>query len=223
MATAPPVTQQIVRNQQGTPKPQVNVHLSDIEDCLVRDRYGNRIGFRRLYQEKKSIIVFVKNFLCYTCKEYVEDLAKIPMKSLLSADVRLIVIGQSSHCHIEPFCALTRYPHEIYVDPERKIYTRLGMRRGEMFAESASQCPHVRSSMLQGTISSLWRAMISPAFDFQGDPLQQGGAIIAGPGSEVHFAHFDMNRLDHMPINWLLQLAGVETVDFSDQPKIIHV
>lgn len=222
MATGP-VTQQIVRNQQGTQKPPVNVHLSDVEDCLVYDRYGNGIPFGRLYQDKTSIIVFVKNFLCYTCKEYVEDLAKIPKKSLLSADVRFVVIGQSSHCHIEPFCELTRYPHEIYVDPERKIYTTLGMRRGEAFAESASPCPHVRSSMLQGTVSSLWRAMKSPAFDFQGDPLQQGGAIIAGPGSEVHFAHFDMNRLDHMPINWLLQLAGVETVDFSDQPKIIHV
>ncbi|XP_061116006.1 peroxiredoxin-like 2C [Conger conger] len=223
MATGPPVTQQIGRNQQGTPNPPVNVHLSEVEDCLVHDRLGNCIPFRRLYQEKKSIIVFVKNFLCYTCREYVEDLAKIPKKSLMSADVRLVVIGQSSHHHIEPFCALTKYPHEIYVDPERKVYTRLGMRRGEIFTESGSRCRHVRSSMLQGTVSSLWLAMKSPAFDFQGDPLQQGGAIIVGPGSEVHFAHFDSNRLDHMPINWLLQLAGVETVDFSDQPKIIHV
>lgn len=66
--------------------------------------------------------------------------------------------------------------------------------------------------------------MTSPAFDFQGDLHQQGGAIIAGPGSQVHFSHFDMNRLDHMPINWLLQLAGVQkTLDFSDEPKIIHV
>ncbi|KAG9329255.1 hypothetical protein JZ751_006593 [Albula glossodonta] len=223
MATTPPVTQQIARNQQGTPTPPVNVNITDVEDCQIRDRHGNRIPFRSLYHNKKSIIVFVRNFLCYTCKEYVEDLAKIPQKSLASADVRLIVIGQSSHCHIEPFCALTKYPHEIYVDPERQIYKKLGMRRGETFVESASLSPHVKSSTLGGSMKSLWRAVKSPAFDFQGDPLQQGGAIILGPGSDVHFAHFDMNRLGHMPINWLLQLAGVETVDFSDQPKIIQV
>ncbi|KAJ8413998.1 hypothetical protein AAFF_G00065960 [Aldrovandia affinis] len=223
MATSPPVTQQIPRNQQGAPKPPVNVNFSDVENCLVQDRHGNRIPFRSLCQENKSIIVFVRNFLCYTCKEYVEDLSKVPNKSLVGADVRLIVIGQSSPCHIEPFCALTGYPHEIYVDPERRIYNKLGMRRGEEFVESAFLSPHVKSSMLGGSMRSMWRAMTSPAFDFQGDPLQQGGAIIAGPGSEVHFAHFDMNRLDHMPINWLLQLAGVDTVDFSDQPKIIHV
>ncbi len=42
-------------------------------------------------------------------------------------------------------------------------------------------------------------------------------------GPEVDFAHFDMNRLDHMPINWLLQLAGLQTLDFSDSPKIIDI
>lgn len=103
--------------------------------------------------------------------------------------------------------------------------------------------------------------MSSPAFDFQGDLHQQGGAIIVGPGNlplgicllcnlsvskaqciyvlpspphpypppphigtQVHYAHFDTNRLDHMPINWLLQHAGVDhTVDFSSKPKIIHL
>lgn len=28
----------------------------------------------------------------------------------------------------------------------------------------------------------MWRAMTSPAFDFQGDPAQQGGTFILGPG-----------------------------------------
>lgn len=93
--------------------------------------------------------------------------------------------------------------------------------------------------------------MTGPVFDFQGDLHQQGGAIIAGPGKrsllrrcrdrplslhhvksqfhpppagpQVHFCHFDTNRLDHMPINWLLDLAGVpQTLDFS-KPKIIHM
>lgn len=47
---------------------------------------------------------------------------------------------------------------------------------------SASKSPHVKSGMLAGSLKSLWRAMTSPAFDFQGDPLQQGGALIVGPG-----------------------------------------
>lgn len=51
-------------------------------------------------------------------------------------------------------------------------------------AFAASNSPHVKSSLLVGSLRSMWRAMTSPAFDFQGDPLQQGGALIVGPGDE---------------------------------------
>lgn len=125
----------------------------------------------------------------------------------------------------------------------------------------ASVSPHVKSSMLMGSLKSMWRAMNSPAFDFQGDPLQQGGTLIVGPGDphipsvlpistvcellqfsqkqtifyfsplcphdhpgpEVHFAHFDSNRLDHMPIHWLLQLVGLPPTDFREHSKVIDI
>ncbi|XP_059745234.1 peroxiredoxin-like 2C isoform X2 [Bos taurus] len=132
------------------------------------------------------------HFLCYICKEYVEDLAKIPKSFLQEANVTLIVIGQSSYHHIEPFCKLTGYSHEIYVDPEREIYKRLGMKRGEEIASS-------------------------------GDPAQQGGTLILGPGNNIHFIHHDRNRLDHKPINSVLQLVGVQHVDFTSRPSVIHV
>lgn len=107
---------------------------------------------------------------------------------------------------VQPFCSLTGYPYEIYVDPERCIYQKLGMKREEKFTDSgtvqqqhilrwwlmkdciwryvfiAHPSPHVKSGMFMGQMKSIWRAMTSPAFDFQGDLHQQGGAIIAGPG-----------------------------------------
>ncbi|KAF1389302.1 hypothetical protein PFLUV_G00072030 [Perca fluviatilis] len=189
-----PITRQVNSEHRAIRSPSVDFRLEDVEDCLIYDRHGVSDPFKKLYQDRKSVIIFVRNFLCYSCKEYVEDLSKIPKEALEDADIRLVVIGQSAHHHIEPFCSLTGYPHEIYVDPERCIYQKLGMKREEKFTDSASCAP------------------------------KQGGAIIAGPGSHVHFSHFDMNRLDHMPINWLLQLAGVQqTLDFSDKPKIVHV
>uniref|UniRef100_A0A8C5LMJ4 Peroxiredoxin like 2C n=1 Tax=Jaculus jaculus TaxID=51337 RepID=A0A8C5LMJ4_JACJA len=151
------------------------------------------------------------HFLCYICKEYVEDLAKIPKSFLQEANVTLIVIGQSSYHHIEPFCKLTGYSHEIYVDPGREIYKRLGMKRGEEVV-SSGQSPHVKSNLLSGSLQSLWRAVTGPLFDFQGDPAQQGGTLILGPGNIIHFIHRDRNRLDHKPINSVLQLVGVQHV-----------
>lgn len=44
-------------------------------------------------------------------------------------------------------------------------------------------------------------------------------------GPNVHVAHFDMNRFNQMPINRLLQLAGMQVVDFNmpKHAKIIDI
>ncbi|XP_013858113.1 thioredoxin-like protein AAED1 [Austrofundulus limnaeus] len=221
---SPIITRQVRKEKREPGTQTVEIDLREVEDCFIYDRRGNSFPFKSLYQDRKSVIIFVRNFLCYSCKEYVDDLSKVPKEALKDAGIRLVVIGQSAFCHIEPFCLLTGYPYEMYVDPERCIYQKLGMKREETFTDSARPSPHVKSGLLMGQMKSIWRAMTGPAFDFQGDLSQQGGAIIAGPGSQVHFCHFDMNHLDHMPIPWLLQLAGVHhTLDFGDKPKIIHV
>ncbi|XP_055283420.1 peroxiredoxin-like 2C isoform X3 [Moschus berezovskii] len=149
-----------------------------VAELPVLDASGRPVPFGELFRERRAIVVFVRHFLCYICKEYVEDLAKIPKSFLQEANVALIVIGQSSYHHIEPFCKLTGYSHEIYVDPEREIYKRLGMKRGEEIASS---------------------------------------------GNNIHFIHHDRNRLDHKPINSVLQLVGVQHVDFTSRPSVIHV
>uniref|UniRef100_A0A674K377 Peroxiredoxin like 2C n=2 Tax=Terrapene triunguis TaxID=2587831 RepID=A0A674K377_9SAUR len=219
---AAPITRQIASRDQARLSDQEPGELRDAARRLLVDGDGQRIPFGGLFREHRAIVVFVRHFLCYTCKEYVEDLAKIPKNLLQDAKVRLIVIGQSSHHHIKPFCSLTGYPHEIYVDPEREIYKILGMKKGEA-ATTSVQSPHVKSNLLSGSIRSMWRAMTGPTFDFQGDPAQQGGTLILGPGSKVHFVHLDKNRLDHAPISTVLQLAGVKTVNFTNKHQIIDI
>ncbi|XP_063313250.1 peroxiredoxin-like 2C [Pelobates fuscus] len=218
-----PVTQQIGRSAEEILAEQLyHPDLERAASCLVRDRTGRSLEFGDLFRDNKAIIVFVRNFLCYTCKEYVEDLAMIPKSFLENANVRLIVIGQSSYIHIQHFCALTGYSHEMYVDPEREIYSTLGMKKGETSTTSA-RSPHVKSNLISGSFKSIYRAITSPVFDFQGDPAQQGGALIVGPGNRVHFMHRDVNRLDHVPIRTLLQYAGVKPIHFGDKPEIIEV
>ncbi|XP_068031874.1 peroxiredoxin-like 2C isoform X2 [Anomalospiza imberbis] len=195
---APPVTQQ-VRRARGCGRWPEQEQLQEAARCLVLDADGRSVPFQALYAEQKAIVLFVRE-----------------------SNVRLIVIGQSSYHHIKSFCSLTGYTHEMYVDPLREIYKILGMKRGEGNKASVWS-PHVKSNTLLGSIRSIWRAMTGPAFDFQGDPAQQGGALIIGPGNEVHFLHLDKNRLDHVPINTVLQLAGVKTVNFSNKPQIIDI
>ncbi|XP_075684854.1 peroxiredoxin-like 2C isoform X2 [Rhinoderma darwinii] len=227
MATeSSPVIQQIGRSADANSADLWNaMYHPDLElaaTCLLKDQYGKTFEFGDLYRDRKAIIIFVRNFLCYTCKEYVEDLAKIPKSYLQAADVRLLVIGQSSYLHIQQFCSLTGYHHELYVDTDKDIYCKLGMKKGESSTNSSGS-PHVKSNMFTGSIKSIWRAMKSPAFDFQGDPAQQGGALIVGPGNKVHFLHRDMNRYDHVPISSLLRYAGVQTVHFGEKRQILEI
>ncbi|KAM9099226.1 peroxiredoxin-like 2C isoform 1-T1 [Sarcophilus harrisii] len=200
------VTQQICSlGPLQQPETERGVPLAeDVAELPVLDASGKGILFGELFRERRAIVVFVRHFLCYTCKEYVEDLAKIPKNFL------------------QPFCKLTGYSHEIYVDTERKIYRKLGMKKGEGITTSV-RSPHVKSNLLSGSIQSLWRAVTGPVFDFQGDPAQQGGTLILGPGNNIHFIHLDKNRLDHKPINSILQLVGVQEVNFTNKSLIIDV
>uniref|UniRef100_A0A1Y7VL91 Peroxiredoxin like 2C n=2 Tax=Mus TaxID=862507 RepID=A0A1Y7VL91_MOUSE len=181
---AAPVTRQVSGCAGRVPSPAGSVTergqplAAAVAELPVLDASGRRVTFGALFRERRAVVVFVRHFLCYVCKEYVEDLAKIPKSVLREADVTLIVIGQSSYHHIEPFCKLTGYSHEIYVDPEREIYKRLGMKRGEEISSS---------------------------------------------GNNIHFVHRDRNRLDHKPINSVLQLVGVQPVNFMSRPTVIHV
>uniref|UniRef100_A0A8C9LGE0 Peroxiredoxin like 2C n=1 Tax=Pavo cristatus TaxID=9049 RepID=A0A8C9LGE0_PAVCR len=174
-----PIVQQ-VRPVSAAPRPEP-AELREAAHCLVVDADGRRIPFGALYRRQKAVVVFVRNFLCYTCKEYVEDLAKVPRSYLQVGATPLYVL-----CSQTPFCSLTGYTHEMYVDPQREIYKMLGMKRGEGNGISV-QSPHVKSSMFLGSIRSMWRAMTGPAFDFQGDPAQQGGTLILGPGDLTLF------------------------------------
>uniref|UniRef100_A0A2K6SPD5 Peroxiredoxin like 2C n=1 Tax=Saimiri boliviensis boliviensis TaxID=39432 RepID=A0A2K6SPD5_SAIBB len=151
-----------------------------VAELPVLDARRQQVPFGALFRERRTVVVFMRHFLCYICKKYVEDLARIPKSFLQEADVTLIVIGQSSYHHIESFCKLTGYSHEIYVDPEREIYKRLGMKRGEEIASS-------------------------------------------GQSNNIHFIDRDRNRLDHKPINSVLQLVGVQHVNFTNRPSVIHV
>ncbi|KAM3940904.1 peroxiredoxin-like 2C isoform 3-T3 [Leptodactylus fuscus] len=152
MATeSSPVVQQIGRNTNDKSAKLLNaMYHPDLElaaSCLVTDQYGKSCEFGDLYRDKKAIIIFVRNFLCYTCKEYVEDLAKIPKSYLQAADVRLIVIGQSSYQHIKEFCSLTKYSHEIYVDNDKEIYCKLGMKKGESSSSSGNRVHFLHHDM----------------------------------------------------------------------------
>nr|XP_036847137.1 peroxiredoxin-like 2C isoform X3 [Manis javanica] len=162
-----------------------------VAELPVLDASGRRVPFGALFRERRAVVVFVRHFLCYICKEYVEDLAQIPASFLQEANVSLIVIGQSSYHHIEISmwaylfgCLISKQQfRDIVGIGKTQVPSILWLCHFEPQASKnlEGKSPHVKSNILSGSIRSLWRAVTGPLFDFQGDPAQQGGTLILGP------------------------------------------
>lgn len=62
-----PITRQVTKAKRGLENPSVDVRLEDVEDCLIYDRHGVSFPFKTLYQDRKSVIIFVRvgDKLCF--------------------------------------------------------------------------------------------------------------------------------------------------------------
>ncbi|EDV23418.1 uncharacterized protein TRIADDRAFT_58024 [Trichoplax adhaerens] len=182
---------------------------SKIDGLPVFDENGATLKFGDLYRDQLSIIVFVRNsynlysFMNTNIVEsissdtYVKNMSKniiLRLKSccvykyskrsyafLKEANVRLIVIGCGKPNFIKKFRQETGYNHDMYCDPQRTIYSKLGM--ATTLAHAAPRSEHIKSSELSGLAKSIWRGIKS--MRFQGKVTQQGGQLVVGPGNEI--------------------------------------
>ncbi|KAF6126617.1 peroxiredoxin like 2C [Phyllostomus discolor] len=81
-----PVTRQVSSRTAAAPDPSGQERrqplAAAVAELPVLDASGRRVPFGELFRERRAVVVFVRHFLCYTCKEYVDDLAKIPKNFL---------------------------------------------------------------------------------------------------------------------------------------------
>lgn len=107
-----------------------------------------------------------------------------------------MLVGSGTPGMAQAFRAEADIPSEVTlaVDPERKVYDALGLKRGVFRALS------VRS--VAGAARA-WRAGFRQG-KVQGDPWQNGGTFVVAPGGEVVFAHVSQRSGDHPGVEALL-------------------
>lgn len=105
-------------------------------------------------------------------------------------------VGSGSPGMAQAFRSESDIPAEvtIAVDPERKAYAALGLKRGVFGALS------VRS--VAGAARA-WRAGYRQG-KVQGDPWQNGGTFVVAPDGDVVFAHVSQRAGDHPSVEDLL-------------------
>ncbi|KAK3091027.1 hypothetical protein FSP39_016606 [Pinctada imbricata] len=207
-------------NMSRGDKQEIPIDFEAIRDKIVYDEMGNQIRFGDIYKHQKTIIVFTRHFLCFICKDYVEDLAIVPLEYLQEANVRLVVIGPAPYKFIKNFRKETGFVGTMYTDPERELYQLLKLKDKTQHGQLKGS-KHIKQGLFMGIMKSMWRAM--QVQEYQGNVAQQGGAFVIGPGEVIHHAHIEKNATDQCPINDLLEEAGVQLVSFPKDTRVMHL
>jgi hypothetical protein len=101
----------------------------------------------------------------------------------------LMVIGQGQPSLAAEFVAQYSLAFPVLADPRMDAYRAAGLRRGIRTGVNLRSLRHatraVRGGHRQGST--------------QGDPWQQGGVFVLGPGEVTHFEYISREAGDHPP------------------------
>ncbi|MCP4110942.1 MAG: hypothetical protein GY749_36375 [Desulfobacteraceae bacterium] len=109
-------------------------------------------------------------------------------------NAQLAIISNGEPHHIKPFRKSSKYHGKLYTDPSLKTYEILNFKRsvGSLFGIK---------SFTEG-VRSVGTGHLMKGI--RGDSLQQGGAVIVGPGETIHYSYINKEAGDHPPIKEML-------------------
>ncbi|KAL5519655.1 hypothetical protein ACEPAH_1338 [Sanghuangporus vaninii] len=176
----------------------------------VLDSKGSQVPFGDIFALSKTIIVFIRHFFCGA---YVSQLGAVPEYKFAESNVQLVIIGCGEWELINDYKKNTGFTGNIYADPSRELYRKLGMTTENLKTTPTGQkkrsyVPETVSSVLK----SIWKGPITHPLQLgkQGNFSQLGGDFIFGPGNTCHFAHLMEHTEDHIEIVDLMKEAGVK-------------
>jgi hypothetical protein len=135
------------------------------------------------------------------CREHVVQLHR-EIDAIHAAGAELVVIGSGKPHFIAGFRETTGYQGKLYVDPELKSYQAAGLHHG------------MWRNFTPGALARGVRALARGHMQgrTQGDPAQQGGAMVIAPGGKLLFAHASKVAGDNAsPEVLLAALRGART------------
>lgn len=138
------------------------------------DEAGVPLPANQLWAAAPAVLVFVRHFGCMFCREQTAALIERG-KDFSDAGARLIVVGNGQPRFVADFRRTTGYSGLLYTDPAREAYRACAFARGV----GATVNPTTARHALRGLRAGFRQGRV------QGDPWQQGGVLVMGPGDEV--------------------------------------
>ncbi|KAG9028321.1 hypothetical protein FRB95_006594 [Tulasnella sp. JGI-2019a] len=192
--------------------------LYDAASIKLYNQDGKKVTFGSLFEDQRTIIVFIRHFWCPMCQDYMRTVVKdVRPEQLERAGVKLVVIGCGDPGMIKAYNErIFKSPYPFYVDPHLRLYRALGMTLKTLDAgPDVERGEYVRHGAFVGTLSVIKRALMSglPVIRKGGDIKQLGGEFVLGPGLRCRYAHRMSTTRDHADITHVARAAGVDTFD----------
>jgi len=182
----------------------------------VWDQDGVRVPFGRLFDEQRTIVIFIRHFWCPMCQDYMASIVQqLDTKLVDEAGVKLVVIGCGDPAMIKSYnTKILKSPFELYTDPFLKLHSALGMTLKTLDGgPEAERGEYIKHGALVGTLNVIGRAVVHmpPHVIVRkgGDIKQLGGEFVMGPGLRCGYAHRMGNTRNHASIRRVAEQAGV--------------
>lgn len=204
-------------SKDTSPRPGDNYALPDEKtvaaagELAVLDEHSTKVPFKELSSSRdgqRHLIVFIRHFFCGHCEDYVRTLStQLPPEKLAAAKTDLVIIGCGQPTVVSDYQKRTNCAFPIYCDPERQLYTKLGMVSNLDLGEKKPE--YINSGIIGGTLSSMWTMIKSGTKTMGGGKYSQnGGEWLFGEGG-LEWCHRMQNTRDHAEISEIVGVLGL--------------
>lgn len=175
---------------------------------------------------RRTLVVFIRHFLCGNCQEYLMRLSSHPSLSrsnLSKHNVSVAIIGCGSPSHIASYRTLTKLPEDwgMYADPSTELYNTLGMQRSLKLGDR-------RPVYIQRTLTgNMLRSVIQGVKRMPKGDVGKAGAWDVNGGEflfelqsenddwRLRWCHQMENSRDHTEVEDLISVLGLNSTPNS--------
>jgi len=187
-----------------------NEEINAASALMVFDNKGNKVSFGSLYAESRTLVVFIRHFMCGMCHNYVVQLSEIPKAAFEESKTQLVIIGCGEWKLIDNYKKNTGFEGHVYADPTRSLYRHFEMVESLSKPDGDEPKPSYVQGAVSVTLRSMGRMLMYPgSWGRQGNVSQNGGEYVLGPGNKCSMAHRMRHSTDHMDIEDLVNVLKV--------------
>eukprot|EP01135_Chromosphaera_perkinsii_P002226 Nk52_evm12s221 gene=Nk52_evmTU12s221 len=176
--------------------------VEELHRVYLRDENGKFAHFKSIHGGRRTVFVFLRHFMCYTCIEYLEDMIHISEEELKRLDLQIIVVGLSAPKFIPLIRRNAAVPSyiPIYSDMDNALYDFFGFNKDAPSAwqffghltglakEDSMTGKHIKSTMVRGVYWTLMGMKGETAEDL-GSVDRNGGQVLLEADGEISFIH----------------------------------